>query len=136
MEKKVAFVSVLTLILVIAVTGLGFYEYKRLASLEVGGGGATAQKGAEASARTAGLNPDAMAGEKLYRDLACEACHKIKGKGGEGGPDLTHVGSQRDADWLFKHFKNPQAFAPGSTMPNVESDTDAKALTAYMLTLK
>jgi len=136
MEKKVAFISVLTLILVIAVAGLGFYEYKRLASLEVGGG-ATAQKGAEASARMAGLNPDAMAGEKLYRDLACEACHKIKGKGGEGGPDLTHTGAKWDAEWHFKHLKDPQALVPGSTMPNMGlSDEDARALAAYMSTLK
>ena len=24
------------------------------------------------------------------------------------GPDLTHVGSKRDADWLMRHFKDPQ----------------------------
>jgi mono/diheme cytochrome c family protein len=34
------------------------------------------------------------------------------------GPDLSNVGIRRSATWLKEHFINPQAFAPGSTMPS------------------
>ncbi len=34
------------------------------------------------------------------------------------GPDLTNVGARRSVTWLKLHFMNPQAFAPGSSMPS------------------
>jgi len=67
----------------------------------------------------------------------CTACHSIYGKGGKLGPDLTHVGSKRDADWLMRHFKDPQSVSPGSIMPKVFlQDRELKELTDYMLSLK
>jgi mono/diheme cytochrome c family protein len=38
-------------------------------------------------------------GEKIYADKKCAVCHMIKGKGGKGGPDLSDVGTKRDAVW-------------------------------------
>ncbi|MGL5020370.1 MAG: cbb3-type cytochrome c oxidase subunit II, partial [Luteolibacter sp.] len=34
------------------------------------------------------------------------------------GPDLTNVGARRSEKWLKLHFIDPQAFAPGSSMPS------------------
>jgi cbb3-type cytochrome oxidase cytochrome c subunit len=78
-----------------------------------------------------------LAGRILYDKNGCTACHSIHGKGGKLGPDLTHVGSKRDADWLMRHFKDPQSVSPGSIMPKVLlQDKELKELSDYMLSLK
>ncbi len=82
-------------------------------------------------------DPASLAGKKLYAQLQCAGCHRIHGDGANVGPDLSLVGAKRDADWLTKHFKEPQVVVPGSIMPRFDlSDEDLKNLTAYMLSLK
>jgi ubiquinol-cytochrome c reductase cytochrome b subunit len=82
-------------------------------------------------------NPGVVEGRKLYAKLQCSACHRIHGEGGSFGPDLSFVGAQRDRDWLIRHFKNPQAVVPGSTMPPFDLDQPSlDALTDYLLSLK
>ena len=77
------------------------------------------------------------AGQRVYQAQGCSSCHTINGIGGTSGPDLTKVGSRRDHDWLFGHFKDPQKYVKNSAMPPVTaSDDDIEQLTAYMLTLK
>lgn len=62
---------------------------------------------------------------------------RIAGEGGDLAPDLTEVGSRRNADWLFRHFKDPRAINPHSFMPEFRlTDAEARALTEYMLSLK
>ena len=61
----------------------------------------------------------------------------INGIGGTSGPDLSHVGSKRDREWLNEHFEDPQKVVPNSAMPKVEApEADIEQLTNYMLTLK
>ena len=82
-------------------------------------------------------SPSVLAGRLLYDKNGCTACHSIHGKGGKIGPDLTHVGSTRDRDWLIRHFKNPQAVSPGSIMPKVAlSDGQLSELADYMQSLR
>jgi ubiquinol-cytochrome c reductase cytochrome b subunit len=82
-------------------------------------------------------SPSVLAGRILYDKNGCTACHSIHGKGGKLGPDLTHVGSKRDTDWLMRHFKDPQSVSPGSVMPKVLlQDKELKELSDYMLSLK
>jgi ubiquinol-cytochrome c reductase cytochrome b subunit len=82
-------------------------------------------------------SPSVLAGRTLYEKNGCAACHSIQGKGGTVGPELTHVGSKRDADWLMRHFKDPQAMSPGSIMPKVMlQDKELKELTDYIMSLK
>jgi ubiquinol-cytochrome c reductase cytochrome b subunit len=83
------------------------------------------------------VSPSVLAGRIIYDKNGCAACHSIHGKGGSLAPELTHVGSQRDPDWLMRHFKDPQTVSPGSIMPKVTvSDKELKELTDYMASLK
>jgi len=43
----------------------------------------------------------------MIRGAGCTACHKISGEGGAIGPDLTHVGSRRDAESIRKKILDP-----------------------------
>ncbi len=83
-------------------------------------------------------SPSVLAGREIYANHGCSACHSIHGKGGMIGPDLTHVAARRpDAEWHYRHFRNPSAVVPGSLMPKIElSDKELKELTDYVLTLK
>ena len=73
----------------------------------------------------------------LFEQKHCLLYHALRGRGGKVGPDLTHVASRRNADWLFQHFKNPRRIIPGSEMPGFHlSDREANELTRYLLSLK
>ena len=83
-------------------------------------------------------SPSVLSGRDIYSRHGCEACHSIHGKGGKIGPDLTHVAARRpDAEWHYRHFRDPRAVVPGSIMPKIElTDKELKELTDYMLSLK
>ena len=75
----------------------------------------------------------------FYSKYACQSCHIIDTKTDKGyiGPTLTQVGSRLSATWIYKWLKNPQALRPGTVEPNRNmSDEEARALTAYLMTLK
>lgn len=73
----------------------------------------------------------------LFEQKGCLLCHTLRGHGGKLGPDLTHIASRRNADWLFQHFKNPGRVVRGSKMPDFHlSDAEANELTRYLLSLK
>lgn len=92
--------------------------------------------------------PDQVEGAELFRQLTCVNCHAISGTGYAArlGPDLTHLGSRQtlaagaldnNASNLTAWLKNPQAWKPGSYMPNLQlSDTQVRALVAYLETLR
>lgn len=53
---------------------------------------------------------DAAAGRKLFlerQDLACLRCHKLKGEGGEVGPELTGIGSRHPRDYFLESILYP-----------------------------
>ena len=86
-----------------------------------------------------GDSPDrpASAGEKVYVDQGCNACHKINGKGGDIGPDLTHVGAAHDKDWLKKVITDPKSIDPNSSMPVYKlSGKELGELVDYLAGLK
>jgi cytochrome c1 len=75
----------------------------------------------------------------FYSKYACQSCHIVDTKVDKGyiGPTLTQVGSRLTAAWMYHWMKNPQALRPGTIEPNRNmSDEDARALTAYLVTLK
>jgi ubiquinol-cytochrome c reductase cytochrome b subunit len=47
----------------------------------------------------------------------CASCHRIAGDGGAVGPDLTRVGSRRDAETIRRLIEDPLTAFPDSEMP-------------------
>jgi cytochrome c2 len=75
----------------------------------------------------------------FYSKYACQSCHIVDTKADKGyiGPTLTQVGSRLNAAWIYHWLKDPQAMRPGTTEPNHDmNDEDARALTAFLMTLK
>ncbi|MFQ5590059.1 MAG: cbb3-type cytochrome c oxidase subunit II [Phycisphaerae bacterium] len=72
----------------------------------------------------------------LFYAKACLSCHKLRGQGGVVGPDISQAGELHDAEWHFRHFKDPKSVVETSEMPNLNlSDDEAQALTFLMMSL-
>jgi len=74
----------------------------------------------------------------FYSKYACQSCHIVDTKADKGyiGPTLTQVGSRLNAAWIYQWLKDPQSLRPGTVEPNRQmSDEDARALTAYLMSL-
>ncbi len=91
---------------------------------------------------------EAAAGLKVFERNTCVNCHTVVGTPANQriGPDLTHIASRTTlaagaADNtpanLYRWLKDPDSIKPDTHMPNFQlDDSDAKALTAYLETLK
>ncbi|MBI4371397.1 MAG: c-type cytochrome [Elusimicrobia bacterium] len=78
-------------------------------------------------------DPLVAAGRRVYQDMNCAYCHKIRGKGGVVGPELDKVVGGESVEWLEKHFRDPKSVVPGSAMPQLHLlDDEIAALAAYM----
>ncbi len=76
-------------------------------------------------------------------DANCLKCHSVTAPtaGGkkQGGPNLSKVGTERDAAWLADHVKNPKTHKPGSKMPEFAdklTEEQIKDVAAFMSGLK
>src|SRR5207249_2983490 len=52
----------------------------------------------------------AARGERLYyhkAELSCVRCHKLRGEGGDIGPDLTGIGGKQKRDYLLEAIVAP-----------------------------
>ena len=88
-------------------------------------------------AQKAAAKGDAISGRDIFVAQRCALCHKIDGSGGVLGPDLTAVGTRRNAAWLFEYLPKPQATKPENKMPPVAvKGRDLDDLVAYLLSLK
>ncbi len=101
-------------------------------------------------ARPADVPVTAAQGKTLFEASGCYSCHYIGdpnhahitgdikyGKGGVAGPELSWEGTRHSQKWLVEHYKNPQAFVPGSIMPIFPfSDSQRAALSAYDASLR
>jgi len=89
---------------------------------------------------TKGYNPSRVgrdSGKNLVTTLGCLGCHKINKKGSDFGPDLSHIGSKVNPEWLFQWLKNPKAYQPKTTMPKFNlSEKDIQNVVAYLISLK
>ena len=90
-----------------------------------------------AAAGASGAAPgDPVKGAKIYVALKCSQCHKIGAAGGKLGPDLSVVGTRRDAAWMEKYLPNPKLVDPKNKMPIVKAKgQDLADLIAYLETL-
>jgi cytochrome c2 len=96
------------------------------------------------TAVTAGVNAsapetasaDAVKGAKIYAAQKCSQCHKVGTVGGKLGPDLSLVGTRRDAAWMDKYLQDPKIIDPKNKMPKVKvKGQDLADLIAYLETL-
>src|SRR5262249_31149953 len=46
-------------------------------------------------------------GEANYLSTKCATCHKVHGKGGDGGPDLSQIGGKLDRTHLIESILDP-----------------------------
>jgi mono/diheme cytochrome c family protein len=75
--------------------------------------------------------PTLLRGKTIFRREGCLGCHRVRGKGGSVGPDLTNEGSKNlrafdlsrvsgpktISNWMRQHFARPAEISPGSIMP-------------------
>ncbi len=94
--------------------------------------------GAALPAEVAALPPELAKGREVYEAQGCSACHVLKGTGTAAGPDLSRVGTRRDAPWLRRFVKDPTAVKPDSPMPPYADLPEAEldALAGYLASLK
>ncbi|HEU4683827.1 MAG TPA: c-type cytochrome [Nitrospira sp.] len=80
----------------------------------------------------------AETGKKLYSNkYGCNGCHSVGDEGGKVGPALDRAGFRLNGTWVYRWVKNPQAMKPETRMPALGlSDADAKAVVAYLSTLR
>ena len=89
--------------------------------------------------------------KELIRAKGCRACHKINGRGGVIGPNLTHIGDQAAEQydysrmagspsifgWHVAHFKDPKAMVATTVMPNFAfGSREAQALAMLVMSWK
>ncbi len=86
----------------------------------------------------AGSNAAVIAnGKKLVAASGCMGCHKIGGKGGTTGPDLSHEGAKAKPAEIAAQIKNPKAKNPKSVMPaSSRPGQEIAAMAAYLASLK
>lgn len=77
------------------------------------------------------------AGRAHYLAAGCAACHRVDGRGGRVGPDLSLVGFRRSASWLDLWLKNPKGWKHDTEMPGFALDAKTReAVVAYLASLK
>jgi cbb3-type cytochrome c oxidase subunit III len=95
--------------------------------------------------------PGLVEAKALFHSLGCRGCHKVRGVGGDDGPDLTAIGNRDPgllnfaavendptlANWLKQHFRAPASVVRGSAMPEFGlSEQQIDQLTFYMMSLR
>jgi len=86
------------------------------------------------TAATAGLQE----GSGLFVSTGCVTCHKIEGKGGTAGPDLSHeMNLGRSSQWLITQITDPRKHVPTTIMPAHKNLTQPqlKGLADFILSL-
>lgn len=66
---------------------------------------------------------------------ACNFCHQMDGSGETVGPDLTHIGLKRDAQWLREWISDPRGVDAAASMPAFGgrlSPADIDAIATYL----
>ncbi len=85
-----------------------------------------------ASARTAQLTDQVVAGKQVWQSKNCNDCHTILGIGGYYAPELTKTFNRRGGAWLRAFLMDPQKVLPDTTMQNQNlSDQQAGDLVAF-----
>jgi len=90
----------------------------------------------EVDAILSGDGTSAQKGEALFEEYDCFACHRIGATGRFIGPDLTWLGRRKARDWEKTWLEDPDAWKPGTFMPNFDlASASIEALTAFLESL-
>jgi sulfur oxidation c-type cytochrome SoxX len=78
--------------------------------------------------------PEITKGRELFFKKGCFGCHRIDGlSAGTLGPELTEVGKERKADYLWGHIVDPRVYSPTSIMPKFAmTDDERKSLVIFL----
>jgi cbb3-type cytochrome oxidase cytochrome c subunit len=74
-------------------------------------------------------------GREVFVGAGCAQCHRFRGLGSPGpGPDLSDVGSRRDAAWIRDQVVEPAAHNPNARMPAFPSlgAYDRRSVSAFL----
>ncbi len=65
--------------------------------------------------------PKLNEGRNLAQTFGCFGCHKVEGFGNRWkvGPELTHVQSKLESDWITRWLENPKDFRASTKMPRI-----------------
>ena len=76
----------------------------------------------------------ASRGREVFVREGCGNCHRFRELGGGGAPDLSEIGSRRDAAWIGVQIGNPASHDPASRMPGFPRITgfDLRSLVAFL----
>jgi len=84
--------------------------------------------------------PQLSQGRALLSRYGCVHCHTVKLPDGstmkpvDDPPSLEHIADKTTREWIYAWLKNPQAYAPTSTMPNFQlSDDEARDISAFLI---
>jgi len=76
--------------------------------------------------------PEYPSGEAVFQG-ECVKCHKLNGKGGTKGPDLTTLFSKKDEDLVRTIIQDPRSVKPDGTMPPAKlSDKELDMVVQYL----
>jgi ubiquinol-cytochrome c reductase cytochrome b subunit len=84
------------------------------------------------------ISESAKRGVQLINSLGCIGCHRVEGKGGTVGPELSpDVLRGKSSQWLIIQIRNPKAHFPTSIMPSFSSLSDRQIndVVDFLLTL-
>jgi cbb3-type cytochrome oxidase cytochrome c subunit len=76
----------------------------------------------------------ASRGKDVFVREGCVHCHRFRELGSGGAPDLSEVGSRRDAAWIAVQIGNPAAHDPATRMPAFPRITgfELRSLVAFL----
>jgi mono/diheme cytochrome c family protein len=89
-------------------------------------------------------NAVAARGKELVDSLGCRGCHALApdevagqlGANKDVAPNLAGIAEKTDARWIYGWIRNPRGYSAVARMPNLRlSDDEARAITAYLVTL-
>jgi mono/diheme cytochrome c family protein len=96
-----------------------------------------------------GVNPNSRAqveeGERLTQSIGCLGCHGFEADafasqvaiGKDTAPNLARIAEKTDERWIYNWLINPRGYSETARMPRLRlSDTEARAITSYLLTLE
>lgn len=76
--------------------------------------------------------PPYTSGEAVYQG-ECAQCHKLNGKGGEKGPDLSDTIRKQNEQYIRNYTMDPRSIKPDSVMPPAKlSDLELDLLVQYL----